>query len=130
MGSVIADEELLERFTSNTLPAFPHEEHLHVVFERSATADVDATIAFMRDGIRNMAAANGNPGAYHDTRTAAWVRLLHAARTGFEGDFGAFLVAHPEFIRRDLLSDYYSSELLTGAAAREAFVEPDLRELP
>jgi hypothetical protein len=123
------DDELLERFATNTLPAFPHEEHLHVVFVHSARAEVDATIAFMRDGIRHMAAANGNPGAYHDTRTVAWVRLLHAARAGFGGDFDAFLAAHPLFVRRDLLSDFYSPDLLTSDAARVQYVEPDLRPL-
>jgi hypothetical protein len=84
----------------------------------------------MRDGIRAMAAANGKPEAYHDTRTAAWVRILVAARTGFAGDFAAFLDAHPELVRRDLLSDYYSDALLTSDEARAAFIEPDLRDLP
>ena len=60
-----------------------------------------------------MAAANGKPEAYHDTRTVAWVRLIVAARHGFDGDFDEFLAAHPELIRRDLLSDYYSDALLT-----------------
>jgi hypothetical protein len=130
VSTPITDEELLARFATNTLPAFPHEEHLHVVFVRSATADLDATIAFMRDGIRNMAAANNNPVAYHETRTVAWARLLLDARNGFDGDFHAFLARHPEFIRRDLLNDYYSPELLTSDAARAEFVEPDLKDLP
>ena len=124
------DDELLERFASNTLPAFPHEEHLHVVFVKAGRASLDDTVAFMQDRIRAMATANGKPEAYHDTRTVAWCRLLVAARDGFTGTFGEFLAAHPEFIRRDLLSDYYSQELLTSAAARAAFIEPDLQKLP
>jgi hypothetical protein len=126
----VTDDDLLARFESNTLPAFPHEEHLHVVFVRSATADLDATIAFMRDGIRKMAAASGNPGKYHETRTVAWARLVVAARHGFDGDFDTFLREHPEFLRRDLLDDHYSPELLNSAEARERFVEPDRQELP
>jgi hypothetical protein len=120
----IDDDQLLERFANNTLPAFPHEEHLHVVFVKSARATPAETEEFMRDRIRAMATANGKPTAYHDTRTVAWVRLLVAARQGFE-DFEEFLTAHPEFVRRDLLSDYYSDALLTSDEARAAFVEPD-----
>ncbi len=126
----MTDDELLEAFASNTLPAFPHEEHLHVVFVRSATADLPATIAFVRDGIKRMAAAGGNPGKYHETRTVAWARLVVGARTGFGGDFDAFLAQHPEFLRRDLLQDFYSPSLLNSREARETFVEPDLAGLP
>jgi len=77
-----------------------------------------------------MAAASGNPGKYHETRTVAWARLVVDARAGFEGDFDAFLARHPEFVRRDLLDDYYSPELLNSDAARLAFVDPDRRGLP
>lgn len=124
------DDELLERFATNTLPAFPHEEHLHVVFVHAARHPEAETLRFVRTGIQAMAAANGNPGAYHETRTAAWVRLIVAARDGFDDDFAAFLAAHPDLLRRDRLADHYSDELLTGDAARAAFVEPDRLPLP
>ncbi|MEO8262836.1 MAG: hypothetical protein ABI566_09730 [Pseudolysinimonas sp.] len=126
----IDDDELLARFAANTLPAFPHEEHLHVVFVKSARSTPDETLEFMRDRIRAMATANGKPEAYHDTRTAAWVQLIIAARAGFTGDFTRFLAEHPELIRRDLLSDYYTDALLTSDQASAAFIAPDLRELP
>lgn len=124
------DDELLERFAENTLPAFPHEEHLHVVFAQSARADLGATITFLRDGIRKMAAASGNPGAYHDTRTVAWIRLVVAARETFTGTFDDFLDAHPDLRRRDLLDEHYSPELLNSDGARASFAEPDRAPLP
>jgi hypothetical protein len=124
------DDELLERFAANTLPGFPHEEHLHVVFAQSARADLDATVAFLRDGIRQMAAANGNPGAYHETRTVAWIRIVGAARAGFGGTFDEFLDAHPDLRRRDLLDEHYSPALLNSDAARGSFAEPDRAPLP
>lgn len=126
----IDDNQLLERFATNTLPAFPHEEHLHVVFVKSARAAPDETLAFMRAGIRAMAAAGGDPAKYHETRTTAWVGLIVVARSGFGGTFDKFLIAHPELVRRDLLSDYYSDEVLTSDAARAGFVAADLRSLP
>jgi len=126
----IDDDGLLDRFAANTLPAFPHEEHLHVVFVKSGRADLDATQRFLEQGIRAMATANGKPEAFHATRTTAWVRIIVAARRTFTGTFEEFLAQHPELVRRDLLSDYYSEHLLTSDEARAAFAEPDLRALP
>jgi len=124
------DDELLDRFAANTLPAFPHEEHLHVVFAESARVDLATTIDFLRAGIQRMAAANGNPGAYHETRTVAWIRLVVAARAGFDGTFEEFLDAHPDLRRRDLLDAHYSPELLNSVIARASFAEPDRDPLP
>lgn len=123
----IDDDDLLHRFATNTLPGFPHEEHLHVVFVKAARAPLAETLEFVRTGIIAMA---GNSGKYHDTRTTAWVRIIVAARAGFTGTFAEFLQAHPELLRRDLLSDYYSDALLGSAEARARFAAPDLRELP
>ena len=125
----IDDDQLLARFATNTLPAFPHEEHLHVVFVKSGTAGEDETLAFIREGIIAMAVANGKPEAYHDTRTVAWTRLIVAKRSGFTGTFDEFLDEHPELIRRDLLSDYYSTDVLNSDVARATFLEPDLVSL-
>jgi hypothetical protein len=126
----VTDDELLDAFASNTLPAFPHEEHLHVVFVKSGRAGEAETLTFMRDGIIAMATAKGAPQNYHETRTVAWMKLVTAAREDFEGTFDEFLAANPQLVRRDLLSDYYSDVLLNSEEARAGWVEPDLRELP
>jgi hypothetical protein len=44
--------------------------------------------------------------------------------------FEQFLAAHPQLIDTKLLDQFYSKELLQTAAAREGWVEPDLRPLP
>ncbi len=44
--------------------------------------------------------------------------------------FEQFLTAHPQLKDANLLGRYYSKELLETAAAREAWVEPDLQPLP
>jgi hypothetical protein len=126
----VTDDELLDAFARNTLPAFPHEEHLHVVFVKSGRADEAETLTFMRDGIIAMATAKGAPEKYHETRTVAWMKIVTAARTGFAGGFDEFLAANPLLLRRDLLSDYYSDPLLNSDQARAGWVEPDLRALP
>jgi hypothetical protein len=126
----VTDDELLDAFASNTLPAFPHEEHLHVVFVKSGRAGETETLTFMRDGIIAMATAKGAPQNYHETRTVAWMKLVIAAREGFGDTFDGFLAANPRLLRRDLLSDYYSDAVLNSDEARAGWVKPDLRELP
>jgi hypothetical protein len=43
--------------------------------------------------------------------------------------FEQFITAHPQLQDANLLAKYYSKELLQTAAAREAWVEPDLQSL-
>ena len=63
--------------------------------------------------------------------TVAWARVVgHVAVESAPLGFSAVLDAHPELLRRDLLADHYSDELLFGDEARGTFVEPDLAPLP
>lgn len=81
--------------------------------------------------IRGFAEALDAPGKYHETMTVGWARLVGSrALESPPLAFPAFLAAHPELLRRDLLSVHYSHELLFSERARAAFVEPDLTPLP
>lgn len=125
------DDELLDGFTANTLESFPHEDHLRVVHLLVLRYGEELALQKVSTGIRAMAQANGNPGAFHVTRTVAWTRLVAAATTdGTANDSRDFLAQHPELIRRNLLDDYYAPGTLTTDAARDKFVEPQLRPLP
>ena len=86
-------------------------------------------MARIRDGLIAYTAARGSGSAFHETRTWAWTQLIVAAADAFD-DFDALWAAHPEFDRRNLLSDYYSDELLNSAEARGSIVQPDLAPLP
>jgi len=72
----------------------------------------------LAEGIRGRAARAGEPGAFHETITAAWFELA----SGVED-----LAAHPELLDRELLARYYSAEAL--AAGRDKWVPPDLHAL-
>ncbi|HOY81902.1 MAG TPA: hypothetical protein PLB92_07160 [Rhodoglobus sp.] len=126
-----ADFELLAGFDAGTLPRFPHDDHVRVVYLMVLEGGEQDALARVTAGIRAMAAANGKPEAFHATRTTAWTRVI-ADRTakGSWADSHRFLAANPDLLRRDLLSDFYSDALLTSDAARLAFVEPDLAPLP
>ncbi len=119
------DSLLVAEFEATTLPELSHRDHVRLVFLYSKKADA---VARIRDGLIAYTAARGSASAFHETRTWAWAQLIVAAAEGYD-HFDALWAAHPEFDRRDLLSDYYSEELLTSAEARAGIVQPDLAPL-
>ena len=120
-------QDLLDQFEATTLPELTHRDHVRLVFLYSRTGDAAARI---RDGLIAYTAARGSAHHFHETRTWAWAQLIVAAADAFVGDFDAFWAAHPEFDRRDLLSDHYSDELLNSPGAHDSIVPPDLAPLP
>lgn len=122
------DDELVAGFLSRTLPSFSHESHVRVTIALLRRVDDVDALAIVREGIQSVATKSGNPAAYHETRTVAWFRIIASVRD--PGDSLQVLAAHPELMRRDLLSDHYSPELLSSVRARQQFVEPDRAPLP
>jgi len=125
------DAALLEGFDAVTLQAFPHEDHVRTVFLQLRAHDRSSALAAVRTGIQRMAERNGNPGAYHETRTVAWFRLIaDAATRSTAANSHEFLAENPQFARRDLLDDYYAEGALLDPRARTEFVEPSRAPLP
>ena len=125
-----SDDELVAQFEDTTLPDLPHEDHVRLVWLYTRAGGADHAIEWIRDGLIAYTAARGSAAWFHATRTWAWGVLITRASVASPADsFDAFLAAHPEFLRRDLLGDYYSEELLTSDAARASALEPDLRSL-
>jgi hypothetical protein len=125
----VDDLERVRLFEEGRLEPFGHPEHVRVMFGLLSIEPLDEATRRMSAGIRRIAEAHDNPRAFHVTRTVAWTRLIAAAAEATPAvDSDALLAAHPELLRRDLLNDYYSADLLTSDAARDGFVEPDLRD--
>ena len=124
------DSEFIRRFEANDLDGFSHRDHIRLAFAYARRGGVRAAIDGAR-GIRRFAEAHGATRKYHDTMTVAWARVVgRLAVDSAPLPFGAFLDAHPELLRRDLLSAHYSEGLLFSEQARASFVEPDLAPLP
>lgn len=119
------DAALIEQFEDCTLPTLTHRDHVRLVFLYARDGQPYERV---RAGLIAYTASRGSASAFHETRTWAWAELIASAAAGFDGDFDAFWMQHPEFDRRDLLDDYYS-EILTTDAARTAVLHPDLRPL-
>jgi hypothetical protein len=133
-ASTWSDEEFLRAFEDLSFPAdrFHHREHIRVAWLYLKSADATCAAERMSEGIRRFANHHGATQKYHHTLTLAWMRLVAAAlvETPEGHTFEQFISEHSELKDTRLLDKYYSKELLQTAAAREAWVEPDLEPLP
>ena len=124
------DAQLLAEFEDTTLPDLPHEDHVRLVWLYTRSSGAEAAIERIRDGLIAYTAARGSAEWFHATRTWAWAVLIaDATLASVAATFPVFFAQHPHFLRRDLLSDYYSDELLNSDEARASAREPDLRPL-
>jgi hypothetical protein len=124
------DDEFLALYEARSLRAFSHEDHVRMAFAYARRGGETAAVEGSRR-IRDLAAALGAPGKYHETLTVAWARVIAwHARESSAPNFPAFLEEHPQLRRRDLLSAHYSRDVLFGPEARAAFVAPDVAPLP
>jgi len=133
-----SDEEVLgvvRRFESCELPPadFNHREHLLVALCYLLRAGDAEALARLRAGIGLYVAAHGiNPGLYHETITAFWMRRVRAYLTRVGAGRGLAdlingLAAESGSSR--LIFDYFSRELIDSERARREWVEPDLKPL-
>src|SRR4051794_20042207 len=122
----MTDDEFLSRFEAHALDELTHRDHLRVAFAYARRGGVDAAVDGARR-IRGFAEAAGATRKYHETLTVGWARVVAPLAGRHPAlPFGAFVDAHPELQRRDLLLGHYSRALLFSDAARARFVEPDL----
>ena len=129
-NAVLTDDEFIARFEAHALEAFAHRDHVRLAFAYARRGGVPAAIEGARR-IRGFAEALGATRKYHDTITVGWARVVGRLAVDCAPlTFDAFLDAHPELMRRDLLGAHYSDAVLFSEAARAAFVEPDLLPLP
>jgi hypothetical protein len=129
-NAALSDDEFLARFEALELETFSHRDHLRVAFAYARRGGLRAAVDGARR-IRVFAESHGETRKYHETMTVGWARLVGTlAVDSAPLTFPAFLAAHPELLRRDLLCEHYSRDLLFSEGARAAFVEPDLAPLP
>ena len=120
------DADLVARFEDTTLPNLPHEDHVRLVWLYTRDLSREAAIERIRDGLIAYTAARGSAEWFHSTRTWAWAVLIaDATLASASSTFEAFVAQHPQFLRRDLLGDYYSDVLLNSEEARASIVQPD-----
>jgi hypothetical protein len=112
--------------------SFRHVDHVRLAWIVLRQDGVECGEERIAAGIRRFAAQRGVPGLYHDTLTRAWVRLVAAALAAdaTPATFAAFLAAHPQLSDKAFVFRFFSAAVLSTAAARQAWVDPDLAPLP
>jgi hypothetical protein len=111
---------------------FGHRQHIQLAFIAGRRHGTAAAADLMREWITQIAAAHGAPHKYHETMTVAWARLVahHVAADPAVTGFDEFADRYPALLDKTLLSRHYTPGVLGSAAARTAWVEPDLRPFP
>ncbi len=108
------DVEFVRAFESGSIaPAdFHHASHLRLALAYLAeTGSVDEASERMCAALRRFAAAAGHPEKYHHTLTVFWMRAV------------------AQLLDKDLPFQHYSRECLMSDAARQSWIEPDLRPI-
>jgi hypothetical protein len=105
---------------------FRHSDHLRVAFELLCNRSFPEALAAYSAALQAMATRAGNPSAYHETITVAFLSLIaeHGAARRY-ADFDGFIQDHPELMDKSILERWYSPQRLLSDTARRTFVLPD-----
>ncbi|HEX4832299.1 MAG TPA: hypothetical protein VH478_14545 [Trebonia sp.] len=111
---------------------FGHRQHVELAWRLLAGHDGEQAAAdAMAAAVRQVAAAHGQPGRYHETITRAWARCVAVHQQRWPGGtYPEFAARNPQLLDSGLLGHFYSPALLGSDAARASWVEPDRRPLP
>jgi hypothetical protein len=132
------DREFLFRFENGALlrQEWNHAAHLRMAYLYLNESDSwEAALPRVRERIRQFNAAHRNYSGYHETITAAFLRLIYA-RMNCAGEsdthsFEAFQANNLDlFEGMSVLLRYYDKTTLFTPEARGVFVEPDREPLP
>lgn len=82
---------------------FGHREHVRAAWLYLRDRPLEAALDAMRDALRRLSAAHGNPERYDEALTRAWVELVAEAmaRDGASSDFDALLATNPELLEKE-----------------------------
>jgi hypothetical protein len=111
---------------------FGHREHLRLAWLALAdTGSISEAQGEVSRIIRQFAAVHGVPQKYNQTVTDAWVLIVaHCRAAQPTAGFDEMLRARPILMDKRALMRHYTSRTLASAAARESWVEPDVRPIP
>lgn len=126
-------EVLVREFETCTIhPAeFRHHQHLAVALWYVTRLSYPEAIDKMRLGIQRLAAAYGKMG-YHETITLFWLEMVRGFVAENRGEASIVNLANQlaaKFADKNLINEYYSSEVINSAMAKAEWVAPDLKAL-
>lgn len=104
---------------------FRHADHVHAAFEiLQRHSFLDAATAYAT-ALKGIATRAGNPDAYHETITLAFLSLIAERMSGRDYDtFAAFVAGNSDLMEKSVLQRWYTPERLQSAVARATFILP------
>jgi len=130
-----ADRAFRAAFESGEWPtnAFDHGAHVRLAYVYLCELPADAACDAITTAIRHYLAHHGLPAdKFHVTLTRAWTlavkHFMEQSPASRSAD--AFLAAHPRLRDSRIMLTHYSESRLFSAAARTAFVPPDIEPIP
>ena len=125
------DVMLVESIESHRfqMAEFSHAVHLKLAYFYLATLTKKQAFLSMERTLRVFLEANGvDKNKFHLTLTHAWLELVWQCMQSCHPmpSADAFVQQNPGLLNKDLLSFYYSQDLLFSQKARKRFVQPDL----
>lgn len=128
----LTDDELIAALEGRRLAAaaFGHVAHVRAAWVYLQRGSLLAALGRFTAALRGFAEHHGAGERYHATVTGALLALIgeRALRLPPGHSFATFRAAYPELFddAAALLRRYYRAETLASAAARAAFVVPDV----
>lgn len=128
MAAAMEQQALLKAFLGGKIDGrdFRHADHVRVGFELLCCHTFPDALAAYSTALKDIAGRAGNPGAYHETITVAFLALIaehHAS--GKYADFDAFIADNPQLLDKSILEQWYAKDRLLSDIARNTFVMPD-----
>jgi hypothetical protein len=132
----MTDEELIAAFERGIAPeaGFHHAQHVRVAWCYLRRYELAEALGRFTSALRAFAAANGNPGLYHETVTVAFVLLIAERVAAPDGahDWTGFAQRNSDLLawKPSVLDRYYTEQTLWSERARRGFVMPDRLSSP
>ncbi len=108
---------------------FDHEAHIYIAWLYLQRYPLHEASARFTAALRRLVRKLGIPGKYHETISWFFMLLIEERRSAQEtDDWFSFHRDHADLFARgddNILSRYYSSELLGSDRARQSFMLPD-----
>jgi len=97
-----------------------------MAFELLSQHDFPTACAMFCAALKGIARRAGDPEAYHETITIAFLALIAERRACCRNaDFDTFLGADPELLDKTVIQRWYAPKRLGSAMARATFVLPE-----
>lgn len=126
------DQEFLTQFELAKLSAFSHRDHIRIAWLYLQRDGWDVGYTHIQAGLKHFATSHNQPTKYHETITCFWSMLVHHAiqHQPEIDNFTVFEQRFPLLFDKSALKQHYSDDVLWSAAARQAWVAPDIVPMP